>query len=288
MRNPSAPIPTLFSIGHGYVSHALCALVRPLGWRVIVTTRDPARAQALRNEGLETVIFQETGMPAPPPGAFWLVSTPPTPAGCPAFAALGVYAPVSAWIGYLSATSVYGDRGGGWVIENTPPAPTGIRGRARLLAERQWAGSGGPAEWVRLPGIYGPGRSALDDETTLLRPFAARPGQVFSRVHVEDIARGLLAAMRRPRPGRVLHLVDDLPAPREDVVAEAARLLGVAPPPQIPVESANLSEMAASFLAENRRVGNGMTKAALGWRPLYPTYREGLAAIHARRVSRSD
>jgi nucleoside-diphosphate-sugar epimerase len=187
---------------------------------------------------------------------------------------------------YLSTTGVYGDLGGGWAFEWSEPTPQSRRAKARALAEDQWrAATGGRVRIVRLPGIYGPGRSAFDRlrEGTARR--IVKPGQVFSRVHVDDIASGLLALHQRPeaaeQAGGVFHLCDDEPAPPQDVIAHAAELLGMAPPPEIPIEEAGLSAMAASFYAECKRISNARTKAALNWRPKYPTYREGLAAILA-------
>jgi nucleoside-diphosphate-sugar epimerase len=198
------------------------------------------------------------------------------------------------WIGYLSTTGVYGDRGGGWVEETTPPAPGQDRTRRRLAAERAWAeGFAGriAVDVFRVGGIYGPGRSAFDELRAGTARRTVKPGHAFSRIHRDDIALAVLAAMRQDRPSgpRVLHLVDDEPAESAAVVEEAARLLGVAPPPAIAFEQAlpAMSAMARSFWAENRRVSNAATKAVLGiaWR--YPSYREGLAAILAEERSQA-
>lgn len=191
------------------------------------------------------------------------------------------------WVGYCSTTGVYGDRDGGWVDEATPPAPGQPRSLRRLAAEQAWrdvAPPGAGLDLLRIAGIYGPGRSAIDD----LRAGSARrvdkPGHAFGRIHVDDIVGSVLAAFAKPpAPGtaRVLNLTDDEPAPQADVVFEAARLLGIEAPPLVPFDQvvARMSEMGRSFWTENRRVANAATKAALGRALDHPTYREGLAAI---------
>lgn len=183
---------------------------------------------------------------------------------------------------YLSTVGVYGDHGGGWVDETTPPRPASARSQARLAAERAWEEAaerhGFALDVLRLSGIYGPGRSAIDN----LRRGAARrlvkPGQVFNRIHVDDIAGAIRACVLRDRAGAIYNVTDDEPAPPQDVVAFAAGLLGVAPPPEQDFETADLTPMARSFYGENKRVSNARAKDALGWTPLYPTYREGLRA----------
>jgi nucleoside-diphosphate-sugar epimerase len=177
-----------------------------------------------------------------------------------------------AWLGYLSSTGVYGDTGGAWADES---APTGTgRRSARAEADTAWLALG--ARVFRLPGIYGPGRSALD-RVPAFRVDA--PGQVFSRVHVDDIVSGVIAGFDGP-PG-AYNLADDLPAPQSDVIAFACALLGRAPPPLVPLDRAGLSPQARAFYSENRRIANGKAKRVLGWRPLYPDYRLGLRALNA-------
>ena len=184
---------------------------------------------------------------------------------------------------YLSTTGVYGDRRGGWVREDTPPAPISPEGRRRLAAEQGWTAAadtaGAPLFVFRLPGIYGPGRSALDRarEGTVKR--WVKPGQVFSRIHVDDLADAIARALERPFHAGVYNLCDDEPSAPADVTAFACRLLGLAPPPEEPLDEAALSPMARRFWAESKRVSNARAKAALGWRPAFPTYREGLRAV---------
>jgi len=189
------------------------------------------------------------------------------------------------WLGYLSTTGVYGDRGGGWVDETARLLPTGERGRRRVGAEQGWLGlwhdSGAPVHIFRLAGIYGPGRSAFDAMRAGTAKRIDKPGQVFSRIHVEDLATVLVASIAQPRLGAVYNVCDDDPAPSQAVVAHAARLLGVPPPPLVPFEAAGLSPMARSFYDDNKRVSNRLIKTELGMRLRYPDFRAGLAAILA-------
>ncbi len=182
------------------------------------------------------------------------------------------------WIGYLSSTGVYGDTGGAWVDEGAPIG-TGRR-TARAAADRAWAALHREVRIFRLPGIYGPGRSPLD---RVRRGQAHRidlPGQVFSRVHVDDIASGVIASMRCGPPG-TYNLADDRPASQNSVIEAACELLGVAPPPLRSLEDTALSPAARAFYAENRRVANGRAKRLLGWAPRYPDYRAGLRGLLA-------
>ena len=220
-----------------------------------------------------------------------LVSIPPGAAGDPVLAAFGetiAAAPHLRWIGYLSTIGVYGDHAGGWVDEATPPRPVSARSRERVAAEEAWASlgraSGKAVQVFRLAGIYGPGRSALDKLADGTAKRLVKPGQVFNRIHVDDIAAVLAASLDRPRAGAIYNVTDDEPAAAQDVVAHAAELAGVPPPPEIPFEEAELTPMARSFYGENKRVRNALIRDELGVRLAYPTYREGLAAIiHARR-----
>ena len=222
-----------------------------------------------------------------------LITAPPGPAGCPA---LPVLAPRLAragafpdWIGYLSTTGVYGDRRGGWVFEASRLAARSVEGARRVAAEHDWRdvgrGMGLTIATFRLPGIYGPGRSALDRlRAGEVRRIAA-PAQVFSRIHVDDLAAGLAASIARPRAGGIYNLCDDEPCANSEVLAYAASLLGREPPPEIPLAEAGLSGQAMRFYAESKRVSNARAKAELGWRPAYPSYREGLRAILAAEAS---
>jgi len=212
-----------------------------------------------------------------------LSSVPPDAVGDPVLDVMGdaLRALRPHWAGYLSTTGVYGDCGGGWVDEDSPLDPSLERSRRRVAAEAAWRASGLPVHIFRLAGIYGPGRSAVDSVRSGKARRIVKPGQVFSRIHVEDIAAAVMASMDRPHPGTAYNLCDDDPAPPQEVIAHACALLGVAPPPEIPWEEARatLSPMALSFYADNKRVRNGRMKTELGVALAYPSYREGLAAI---------
>ncbi len=193
-----------------------------------------------------------------------------------------------AWLGYLSTTGVYGDHQGGWVGESTPLAPSTRRGRWRMEAEAAWqalaAETGLPLHIFRLAGIYGPGRGPFEKVRQGTARRIIKPGQVFSRIHVEDIAQVLEASIARPNPGAAYNLCDDDPAPPEDVIAHAAELLGLPVPPAIPFDEAEMTPMARSFYAESKRVRNDRIKKELGVDLLYPDYRSGLAALLAEET----
>jgi nucleoside-diphosphate-sugar epimerase len=252
-----------------------------------------AIARAALARGL-TVAVTSRGRPALPAGAIaaarYLVSTaPPDGAGDPLLAAhAGAVRDAKnlAWLGYLSTTGVYGDRGGGWVDEDTEPAPAPGRLARRRAAELAWTAvaAGRPLDLMRLAGIYGPSRSALDEVRSGRARRVIKPGHAFGRIHRDDIAGGVVAALAHPDAGtRVLNFADDVPAESAEVLAEAARLLGVPLPPAVPFETAwaGMSDMGRSFWAENRKVASAKTQAALDRRWLYPGFREGLAAILA-------
>lgn len=287
---------TLLSLGHGYVASALGRRLRARGWAVIGTTRTPERAARLNGEGVEPLPW-----PGADPGALGaalqrathlLCSIPPDEGGDPFLAAHGdTLASILAtrqagvWMGYLSSTAVYGDTGGAWVDEESPTSDAGPRGQRRLRAEAQWrdlaARTRGSAHVFRLAGIYGPGRSPFAQLRNGTARRIIKPGQVFARIHIDDIVAALLAAIDRPRAGGVLNLADDEPAPPQDVIEHAAMLIGVPPPPDEAHDTAGLSPMARSFYAECRRVSNARMKAMLGQGLRHPDYRSGLAAILA-------
>jgi nucleoside-diphosphate-sugar epimerase len=216
-----------------------------------------------------------------------LSTVAPDAAGDPVLARYGKEIAAAAsikWLGYLSTTGVYGNRDGAWVDEDTLPAPSADRSARRLAAEEEWRVAAGarPLDIMRVAGIYGPGRSALDDVRAGRARRVIKPGHAFGRIHRDDIAHAVLAAMRIPPSGtRVLNLNDDEPAESADVIEEAARLLGADAPPSVPFAQAvaGMSEMGRSFWQENRRVSSAKTRAALGLDWLYPSYREGLRAI---------
>lgn len=277
----------LFIFGYGYTSAALARRLRQDGdWSIAATTRSAEKADTMSTDGVEPVIWNNAFAGAPLTGATHiLVSTPPGEEGCPALnaAAIAAHSNDTQWIGYLSTNGVYGDHGGAWVDETSNLRGTSVRARRRIAAEEDWRRfaetHATPLVIFRLPGIYGPGRSALDTVRAGTAKRIYKAGQVFSRMHVNDIAAALAASMARPEAGDLFNLADDEPAPPQDVVEYASTLLGVEPPPLVPLDEANLSDMAKSFYADNKRVSNQCMKEVLGVRLACPTYREGLKAI---------
>ena len=277
----------LLSFGHGYSARALAALLVPEGWHIVGTTRSSDKMADIAATGVEPFLWQgddPTALITEFPNM--LVSAAPGPEGDPVLAGLHAViaqvAPSMRWVGYLSTTGVYGDHQGGWVDEQTPLTPTTKRGQARVRAEAAWQAIPDlPLHIFRLAGIYGPGRGPFAKVRAGTARRIIKQGQVFSRIHVEDIALALALSLASPRPGEIYNLCDDDPAPPEDVIGHAAELLGLAPPPAIPFETAEMTEMARSFYAESKRVRNNHIKQALGWRPVYPGYHSGLAAMLA-------
>ncbi len=282
----------LLCFGYGYTAAHLSARLRERGWTVRGTTRSADKANALAARGVEPFVFDhDRPLPAEAfKGATHvLTSIPPSDAGDPALIAHGadlVALPGLAWVGYLGTTAVYGDRGGAEVGEDDPLAPTLARARRRADAEAAWLKCGLPVHVFRLAGIYGPGRNPLRNVADGTARRIVKPDQVFSRVHVEDIATVLEASIDNPDPGRVYNVCDDEAAPPQDVVAFAADLLDVPPPPEQPYATADLSPMARTFYQDNRRVANRRIKEELGVRLLFPTYREGLRALYAEGEGR--
>lgn len=284
--------PSLFCFGLGYSAGFLARALAADGWRIAGTSRDAAACARLAAEGFDMHLFApDQPLAAPAVAALGtathlLSSVPPDAAGDPVLAAHG--ADIAAltqlqWLGYLSTTGVYGDRSGAWVDEGSALTPSGERGRRRVAAEAGWLDlwrrHGLPVHVFRLAGIYGPGRSALDTVREGRARRIDKPGQVFSRIHVADIVATLRASMDRPDPGAAYNLCDDDPAPPEAVIAHACALLGVAPPPLVPFDAAELSPMARSFYDDNKRVSNRRIKQELGVRLSYPSYKDGLKAL---------
>ena len=277
----------LFCFGFGFSAEALARRLAPQGFAIAGTTRNDEKAGRMRAQGVEPWLFGDKGLDEPDRAlagvTHLLISTPPGEAGDPVLAAHGEMlrhlAPKLDWLGYLSTTGVYGNREGDWVDEESALTPDTERGRRRLRAEEDWRALGGPVHIFRLAGIYGPGRNQLRSLQEGKAKRIVKPGQVFSRIHVEDIAAVLEASIARPNAGAAYNVCDDEPAPPQDVVAYAAELLGRAPPPEVPFEEAELSPMAASFYADSKRVSNRLIREELGVELAYPTYREGLKAL---------
>jgi nucleoside-diphosphate-sugar epimerase len=280
----------LFVVGLGFSGLAIARRARARGWSVAGSVTTPEKVACLASLGIAAEPL-DASSPALLSATHVLSTVPPAADGDPALrhctAAVEAAPQRPAWIGYLSTTGIYGDRGGDWVDETAMPRPGPPRSRWRLAAEQGWqalgAAHGIPVHIFRLPAIYGPGRNALDQVRAGRVQRIDKPGQVFSRIHVEDLAQTIVASLDRPAsvPGAIYNVADDDPAPQADVVALACELVGQPVPPLVPYEEAapGMSDMARSFYAENRRVGNDRIKRELGVVLEHPSYREGLRAI---------
>lgn len=281
--------PVLFCFGLGYSAGFLARDLAGADWPIRGTSRDGTSVSSSfsllrfsRDHPLHNARQTLAGT------THLLVSVPPDAQGCAVLDRHGedvAALPELRWIGYLSTTNVYGDRGGAAVDEETEPRPSGERGRRRVAAEAGWLDlhrrRGVPVHIFRLAGIYGPGRNALEAVKAGTARRVVKPDQVFSRIHVTDLVATLRASMAGPRPSRIYNVCDDEAAPPQDVIAFAASLLGVEPPPLEDFSTAALSPMAKSFYDDNKRVSNRRIKEELGVTLRYPTYREGLKALFA-------
>lgn len=281
----------ILGLGYSAGFFARAALAR--GWEVTGTVRSAEKAAELSRAGIRTLVFGGFAVSSALAKAVAeaeaiLVSVQPAEDGDPALGPLRaalMAAPNLRWIGYLSTIGVYGDQGGAWIDEATPPAPTNARTRQRVDIEEAWLqlgrDSGKPAQVFRLSGIYGPGRNAIAKLREGKATRLIKPGQVFNRIHVDDIAGVLMASLAQPRQGAIYNVTDDEPGPPQDVITFAAELIGLEAPPEIPFEQATLSPMAASFYGESKRVSNALVKREFGYAFRYPTYREALRALAA-------
>lgn len=278
---------TLLSFGHGFSARALAARLIPQGWRIVGTTRSAEKCDDIAATGVDPLIWPGDDV-APLLEQFphVLISAGPGPDGDPVLGALepAIRRAASSlrWVGYLSTTGVYGDHQGGWVDECTALSPATKRGQARVEAEAAWRAIPDlPLHIFRLAGIYGPGRGPFAKVRNGTARRIIKEGQVFSRIHVEDIAQALELSLNRPQAGAIYNLCDDDPAPPQDVIAHAATLLDLPVPPAVEFETAEMTPMARSFYAESKKVRNDRIKQDLGWHPAYPDYRSGLAALLA-------
>ncbi len=280
----------LFCFGLGYSAAATARLLANEGWSIAGTARTPEGAAAITAAGYEGFVFDGRSPSAAVSEALTrathvLVSVAP-----------GEEDPVLrhhehdlraspslSWIGYLSTVGVYGDSGGAWIDEDTPAQATSARGRQRITAEAAWLSLGSarktPTQVFRLAGIYGPGRSTIEKLREGTAHRIVKPGQVFNRIHVDDIALTVRAGIERPTAAEIVNVTDDEPAPPQDVVVYAAELLGIPPPPEEAFADAELSPMARSFYADTKRISNQRLRQALGVELKFPTYREGLRDI---------
>ncbi len=268
MRIDDAAAPRMLIFGLGYTASRLAMRLRAAGWRVDATGSAGTIGFGDRDAVEARIVHAD-----------YILSSVPPDAASAADPVLEAYAPSIAasparWIGYLSSTGVYGDTGGAWVDESAPVGQG--RRQARATADLNWQALGERVRIFRLPGIYGPGRSALDRVAQGRAHRINLPGQVFSRVHVDDIVNGIALSFAGP-PG-IYNLADDHPCDQNRVIEAASAMLGLPPPPLQSLDEAALGPMARAFYAENRRVANGRAKRLLGWKPLYPDYRAGLRA----------
>lgn len=289
MTQPALAAPSLLVFGGGYLGlEAAREALRRQG-RAFATSRDPARRAELTAAGVIAVdpADAEALKAAVAVASAILVTAAPDSAGCPGLKALvpaltasGAYPD---WIGYVSSTAVYGDRAGGWAFEDDDLNAASVEGARRVRAEQDWLdagrGMGLTVQIFRLPAIYGPGRSPLDRLRDGTARLVKKPGQVFNRIHVADAVSAFFASMARPHPGRAYTLADDEPAPADVVMAGAATRLNLPLPPEVALDDPSVSDAMRRFYNDNKRLSNARAKAELGWRPRYPTWREGLDAL---------
>ncbi|MDA9779827.1 SDR family oxidoreductase [Amylibacter sp.] len=272
----------LLSIGHGFSASVLGAQLIKDGWTVYGTTRSVEKAKKLNNDGVNSIIWPGTDLtPYIQKATHILTSVSPNSQGDPV---LNQYNEILSkntfdWVGYLSTTGVYGNHNGGWVDENSPLKPNTTRGKLREEAELSWSKLNINLHIFRLAGIYGPGRGPFSKVRNGTARRIIKEGQLFSRIHVDDIAQVLLASIRYPRQGAIYNVCDDNPAPPEDVISYAAELLDMPIPIAIDYDKAEMSPMARSFYAENKRVSNELIKKELGVELKFPDYKAGLQSL---------
>ncbi|KQY88127.1 NAD(P)-dependent oxidoreductase [Brevundimonas sp. Root1423] len=275
--------------GGGWLGRAAAREAIRRGGRAVLTSRDAGRRAALAADGFVAVDPADPAAlaAAVADASAILITAPPEATGCPGVKALLPAITASGswpdWIGYVSSTAVYGDRAGGWALEDSELNAASLEGARRVRAERDWLdagqGMGLTVQLFRLPALYGPGRSPLDRLRDGTARLVRKPGQVFNRVHVDDAVSGLFASMARPRPGAAYILCDDEPAPADVVMEGAARRLGLPLPPEVDWRDPSVSEAMRRFYLDSKRLSNARAKAELGWRPTYPTWRDGLEAM---------
>lgn len=282
------PSSSLLVFGGGYLGQAVAQAAADKGWDVAVTSRQAERRADFEKRGWQAVdpdnadALARAGMNA----TAILVTAPPDAHGCPAMRALSALPAGEAWpdwIGYISSTSVYGDRAGGWAFEGDALNAATLEGARRAKAERDWLdagrGMGLTVQIFRLPAFYGPEQNIFQRLRAGTVPLVRKPEQVFNRIHIDDVISGLFASMARPHPGGIYNLCDDTPTPAEDVTLWAAARIGMAPPAEVSLDDPSVSDGMRRFYRDNKRISNARAKAELGWRPRYPSYREGLESL---------
>lgn len=285
----AAVSPSVLVYGGGWLGRAVGLEAVRRGGRAVLTSRAADRRAALAAEGLAAIDPNDAPAlaDAVAGASAILICAPPVADGCPGLKALSPALAAAEvwpdWIGYVSSTAVYGDRAGGWALEDSELNAASLEGARRVRAERDWLdagqGMGLTVQLFRLPALYGPGRSPLDRLRDGTARIVRKPGQVFNRVHVDDVVSGLFASMARPRPGAAYILCDDEPAPADVVMEGAARRLGLPTPPEIDLDDPSVSDAMRRFYLDSKRLSNARAKAELGWRPRYPSWRDGLEAL---------
>ncbi|MBL0948239.1 NAD-dependent epimerase/dehydratase family protein [Brevundimonas sp.] len=290
MSPPRSPqTPSILIFGGGWLGQAMGRDVRANGGTAWLTSRSPEARAELADAGFQAVDPADPGALKHAVSAVrtLLVTAPPEPSGCPGLRALIPALSASGawpdWIGYISSSAVYGDRAGAWAFEDEPLHASSLAGARRVRAEAEWLeagqGMGLTVQLFRLPALYGPGRSVVERLRDGTARLVRKPGQVFNRIHVDDVVSGLTASMARPHPGRAYTLCDDQPSPADEVIEWAARRMGLPLPPEVDWTDPSVSEGMRRFYLDSKRLSNARAKAELGWRPRYPSYREGIEAI---------
>jgi nucleoside-diphosphate-sugar epimerase len=281
----------LLVFGGGYLGAAAARAALERGWTATATSRDGGRREMLASGAVLAIDPADEAAldQAVAAASAVLVTSPPDARGCPGaqrlLPALSRTSAYPDWIGYVSSTAVYGDRAGGWAFEDDELNAASLEGARRVRAERDWLdagrGMGLTVQLFRLPAIYGPGRSPVDRLRDGTARLVRKPGQVFNRIHLDDAVAGLFASIGHPRPGGAYNLADDEPAPADVVMEWAARRLGLPNPPEVSLDDPEVSDAMRRFYLDSKRISNARAKAELGWRPRFPTYREGLEALLA-------
>ena len=277
---------TVLLLGAGYSARALIPHLKAQGYRIAATTRTEEKAKALRNNGVDAIIHSGAVssrlVEVLSRADIILSSIPPNDLGDPFLNGLKTsllkIAKNASWVGYLSATSVYGNRNGQWAYEDELLRPLTQRGKNRMRAELQWLETGLPVHIFRLAGIYGPNRSSFSRLRQGKARAVIKPGHIVNRIHVEDISSAVLKSIETPNPVRIYNLADGHPAPPQDVINFAADLIDIARPPELDHNDANISDMARSFYVETKRINSNRAKTEFGWTPKYQNYRQGLMA----------
>jgi nucleoside-diphosphate-sugar epimerase len=286
---PSAKAPSILVFGGGWLGQAVGHDIRARGGTAWLTSRSPETRAQLTDVGFHAVDPEDAdALQAAVAGVeALLVTAPPASSTCPglkalipALSAAGAWPD---WIGYISSSAVYGDRAGGWAFEDQPLHASSLTGARRVRAEAEWLEAGQSmgltVQIFRLPALYGPGRSVIERLRDGSARLVRKPGQVFNRIHVDDVVSGLAASMARPHPGRAYTLCDDEPSPADEVIEWAADRMGLPRPPEVDWTDPSVSEGMRRFYLDSKRLSNARAKAELGWRPRYPGYREGMAAL---------